>query len=201
MVFITHLFIGIFSGFTGLIPPGMLNMTTVRNSLVYGRGSGLKFALGASIVVIAQAALALSFASFFKSRPDILDQLSVAAIAIFLLLSVYFFWLARKTQHFNPKATKKNFIISGMLMSLINMLAIPYYLGLSTYWNAKSYLILEQPYIALFVIGCSLGAFALFTVYAYFAEVIERRASFIAKNINYILSLLFVVLAILAFFR
>ena len=41
-----------------------------------------------------------------------------------------------------------------------------------------------------------LGAFSLFSIYATFAEVIAKKAQFIAKNINYILAGLFVVLAI-----
>ena len=57
---------------------------------------------------------------------------------------------------------------------------------------------MEQPYISIFVAGAFLGTFALFSVYIQFAKIIEKRVQFIARNINYVLSILFFVLSILA---
>ena len=89
----------------------------------------------------------------------------------------------------------------GMLMSTMNMLAIPFYLVLSSVLENRGMLITEQPFINLFVTGVFLGAFALFMTYVRFADVIQKRAQFIARNINYILSALFFVLGILTFFK
>ena len=98
----------------------------------------------------------------------------------------------------NPKATneKNNFFVKGILMSSINMLAIPFYLGISIYLSSKDKIIMEQPYILLFVFGASLGSFLIFYTYMVFAKIINDKVSFIAKNINLILSLLFFGLAI-----
>ncbi len=57
---------------------------------------------------------------------------------------------------------------------------------------------MEQPYISFFVAGAFLGTVALFAVYIQFAKIIETRVQFIARNINYVLSVLFFVLSILA---
>ena len=83
-------------------------------------------------------------------------------------------------------------------MSTMNMLSIPFYLVLSSVLESKGYLIMEQPYISLFVLGVFLGALSLFLIYVRFALIIQKRAQFIASNINYILSLLFFILGILA---
>ena len=56
---------------------------------------------------------------------------------------------------------------------------------------------MNQPYISIFVIGVFLGALSLFVVYVLFAALIESKAQFIARNINYILSVLFLGLGIL----
>ena len=80
-------------------------------------------------------------------------------------------------------------------MSSLNMLAIPFYLAMATLAESKGWMQIEQPFASIYVIGAVLGAFSLFAIYATFAEMIAKRAQFIAKNINYILSILFIVLA------
>ena len=88
-----------------------------------------------------------------------------------------------------------------MLMSSMNMLSIPFYLVLTSVLESKGLLQTEQPYINIFVSGVFLGAFSLFIVYVRFAGIIQKRARFIARNINYILSVLFLALGILTLIK
>jgi len=180
----------------GLISPGMLNMTALKISMNTGKIEGLKFSIGASLVVFFQAGIALYFADYFTNNPKVIAILKIAAVFIFFALAVFFFMLSKKD--LNPKATneKNNFFVKGILMSSINMLAIPFYLGISIYLSSKDKIIMEQPYILLFVFGASLGSFLIFYTYMVFAKIINDKVSFIAKNINLILSLLFFGLAI-----
>ena len=83
-----------------------------------------------------------------------------------------------------------------MGMSSLNMLAVPFYLGMAKLGEANWNMILDIPYSLIYVAGAVLGAFSLFSIYATFASVIAKKAAFIAKNINYILAGLFVILAI-----
>jgi len=66
---------------------------------------------------------------------------------------------------------------------------------------SENKIIIEQPYILLFVFGASLGSFLLFYTYIIFAKFIIKRVSFIAKNINLILSLLFLMLGCLTIIK
>ncbi len=196
MIYILHIFWGFVMAFLGLLAPGMLNMTAVRTSIENGRRSGIIFSAGAASVVFIQASIALIFANYLNHHPEIIEQLQMAGIFVFILLAIFFFLQAKKQFKAKGKANKNNIFFTGMLLSSMNMLAIPFYLGLSTYLSARGNLVLKQPYIILFVIGAVLGAFSLFATYTYFSNFIVRRAQFIAKNINYILSILFVLLAI-----
>jgi len=90
-----------------------------------------------------------------------------------------------------------NYMFKGIAKSSINMLAIPFYLGLSFYLTSIDKIILEQSFFLLFVIGVAVGSFLLFNTYIIFANLIKQRISFIAKNINILLSILFFVLGIL----
>ena len=201
MDYLSHIFFGFIMAFAGLVPPGMLNMTAVRTSIEKGRKAGISFAAGAASVVFIQASIALIFANYLNNHPEILEKLKIAGIVVFVLLAVFFFIQARKKFKAEGKEKKGNYFVTGMLMSSMNMLAIPFYLGLSAFLGSKGQLILEQPYITIFVIGAVLGAFTLFASYSYFANIIVKKAQFIASNINYILSALFVVLAITTFLK
>ena len=201
MQYISHFFLGFVMAFISLIPPGMLNMTAVRTKIEKSKKSALLFSLGAAIIVIPQAYIALAFAKYFAKHPEIIDQLTIAGIVVLFVLSIFFFFLARKKFKGEGKKRKGNFLFIGMFMSTMNMLAIPFYLVLSAVLEKKGLLIMSQPYISIFVAGVFLGAFALFSLYVYFASFIEKRAQFIARNINYILSILFFVLGILTLYK
>lgn len=182
--------------YIGLLPPGMLNMTTVRTTIEKGSRAGLLFALGAASVVLIQASVALIGANYLNKNPEVIESLKVAGVVVFMLLAIFFFIQARKKFKAEGKEKQGNFFFTGLFMSSINMLAIPFYFGWSAVFSAKGWLIMEQPYILIFVIGAMLGAFALLLTYSGFANVIVKRAQFIARNINYILSVVFVFLGI-----
>ena len=201
MQYISHFLLGFVMAFISLILPGMLNMTAVRTKIEKDQRSALLFALGAAIVVIPQVYIALAFANYFVKNPEVIENLTLAGIVVLFVLSVVFFFQARKKFRGEGKKEKGNFLLMGILMSSVNMLVIPYYLVLSSVLEAKGLLAMKQPFISIFVAGVFLGALALFTVYVLFASVIEKKAQFIAKNINYILSLLFLILGIMTLIK
>jgi len=201
MAYLSHIALGFVMAFLSLIPPGMLNMTAVKTSLQKGKNEGIWFSLGAAMVVIPQAFIALVFAKYFAENPQVVERLEIAGIIVLFVLSFVFFKQARKKfKGEGGKREGKSFLL-GMLMSGMNMLAIPFYLVLSSVLENRGLLQTEQPYIILFVSGVFLGAFSLFFLYASFAQIIQKKAQFIARNINYILSLLFLVLGILTLIK
>ena len=194
MTILLPFFVGFLGAYIGLLAPGMLNMTAVQTSLEHGRAAGLKFAAGAASVVSVQSYLALTFAKFLIANPDVVDYLQIAAIFVLFGLSIFFFMHARKNIKAKGKSKGHRQFFSGMAMSSLNMLAIPFYLGVATIAEVEGWVQFKQPDIAAFVVGAMLGDFTLFATYTSFANVINKRATFIAVNINYILSGLFVVL-------
>ncbi|MGB5243830.1 MAG: LysE family transporter [Lutimonas sp.] len=196
MDFVQHLFIGFFMAFAGLLPPGMLNMTAMKTAVSVNKKAGFLFSLGAALLVIPQAFIALYFANYFAQHPEIIDNLSFVGVIVLFLLSGFFFWLARRKNSKESKVQSGNFFFMGMLMSMLNMLAIPYYLVYSTLLEARDLLVLERNYILFFVFGAFLGAFSLFTLFVLLSDVLIKRAKYIARNLNYLLSILFFFLAI-----
>lgn len=196
MDYIVHIFYGVLMAYFGLISPGMLNMTALKIRMENGTSNSLKFAFGAALIVFVQAGIALYFADYFIKNPEVIERLKMAGVVVFFILSIFFYYLSRK--ELNPKTsnTKGNYFLKGIGMSSINMLGIPFYLGISIFLAAENKILIEQPFILLFVIGASIGSFLLFSTYIVFANIIIKKVSFIAKNINVILSLLFLALGV-----
>lgn len=197
MNYLVHILLGYAMAFVGVLPPGMLNMTAMKTAISVNKKAGLLYGLGAAIIVVLQSFAALYFAGFFARHPEIIENLSIAGVVVLFLLSFFFLWQARRKTSRESKIKRGNYFLIGMVMSALNMLAIPYYLIYSTILEAKGYLILEKWHIVFFVIGAFLGAFSIFTLYALLSGVLVSRVRFIAKNINYILGLLFLTLGIL----
>lgn len=196
MDYIIPLIIGFLAAFIGLLAPSMLNMTAARTSIEKGRSAGIQFAAGAASVVFIQAFIAVTFAKYLVAHPEVITQLKTAAIFVLFGLSIFFFMQARKKFKAEGKQKKGSSFITGLGMSSLNMLAIPFYLAMATLAESKGWMEIVQPYSTIYVVGAVLGAFSLFATYATFADIIAKKAQFIAKNINYILSVLFIALAI-----
>ena len=201
MGYIIHVFYGVVMAYFGLISPGMLNMTALKIRINVGKIESLKFSLGASIIVFFQAGIALFFADYFTKNPQIIEILKIAGVFVFFALAVFFFLLSRKKITTTNDSENKNYFMRGLIMSSVNMLAIPFYLGVSIYLVSVNKIIIIQPYIFLFVIGAVIGSFLIFYTYIVLAKIIIKKLTFIATNINIILSILFFLLGILTLIK
>ena len=196
MELLQTVFLAILVAFLGFSPPGMLNMTALKISLEHHRGQALRFVLGASSVIFIQALIAVTFAKFLAKNPELIHYLTYAAIGVFLLLAFFFYRQARRKVQIQLKEGGTQSYWAGFSMAWMNMLGVPFFLGYSTILEAKGILKTQAPHNWLFAFGAMAGAFLLFMLYVSFAGVIQRRVQFIARNINYILSLLFLLLSL-----
>lgn len=183
----------------GFVPPGMMNMTIVKVALEQSKKKAMQFMLGTLTILFVQAFVAVSFSQFLTENPTIIQVLSYLAIVVFLLLSFMFY---KNAQAKNVKQGLANgTFFSGIKMASINMLAIPFFLTNSIILKANKLFFNSLQNNFLFAFGAVFGCFLVFFSYMLLANFIQRRAVFVAKNINYILSILFLFLAILASYK
>lgn len=197
MEYLHTFLLAVLVAFVGFMPPGMINMTSMKVSLEHHRREAVLFVAGAVTVILLQSFIAVTFAKYLAHNPYIIQYLTYAAIVIFLGLAFLFYRQARQQVRMQLKERKQNGYLAGMAMSSMNMLAIPFFLGYSTLLEAKGWLMLEPPHNYVFSLGAMAGSFLLFFIYILFAEYIHKRVQFLARNINYILSLLFLTLALI----
>ena len=190
MNIVTSLFLGFFTAFIGIIPPGLINMTAAKVNLKEGKRNAMWFVLGAILVIFFQSFFAILFAKIINRRPDLVTLLREVGLGIFATLTLYFLVLAKKpkdkTRKFK-KNSKTNRFFMGMLLSGLNFLPIPYYVFVSVTLASFKLFSFDTTSIFIFVNGVILGSFLVFYCYISFFNKIENKTDYVTKNMNTII--------------
>ena len=190
MNIVTSLFLGFFTAFIGIIPPGLINMTAAKVNLKEGKRNAMWFVLGAILVIFFQSFFAILFAKIINRRPDLVTLLREVGLGIFATLTLYFLVLAKKpkdkTRKFK-KNSKTNRFFMGMLLSGLNFLPIPYYVFVSVTLASFKLFSFDTTSIFIVVNGVLLGSFLVFYCYISFFNKIENKTDYVTKNMNTII--------------
>ncbi|MFL9845469.1 lysine transporter LysE [Flavobacterium rhizosphaerae] len=206
MYIILPVVFGFLSSFLTTLMPGLLNITAAKICLKEGRSNAVIFSVGAACTVFVQAFIAVSFAKFIFSRPDIIYILQEAGIVIFALLSVFFFFIAKKPKQnpdseiVNTRSGTGNFFL-GVMLSALNLFPIPFYVAISIWLSQADYFNFDTLYIFLYVSGAMIGAFASFYVYVLFFRRFEDKAAFFLRNSNYFIGSITALIVVLTILR
>lgn len=204
MNLVTSLFLGFFTAFIGIIPPGLINMTAAKVNLKEGKKSAVWFVLGAVTVIFFQAYLAILFAQFIDARPEIVVLLREVGFGIFTILSIYFLWIAKAPKIKKGKIKKKSkttrFFL-GMLLSVLNFFPIPYYVLVSITLASYKLFSFDTSSILVFVSGVVLGSFLVFYCYIIFFKKIENKTDFLMANMNKIIGSITGLISIITLFN
>ncbi len=193
-------FIGLIVALVGVIPPGLLNMTAAKISLKEGYSRGIVFSIGVSITVIAQTYVAVLFARYLSNHPDIVDILQRVALVIFVLISVYFLFIAKeraKPQDEINNRSKKSRFFFGMFLSALNVFPIPYQAYMSITLASFGLMDLDLTSITSYVAGAAMGTFVMLYIYIFFFDKIKSQRLTSQKNMNYSIGLITAVIALI----
>jgi threonine/homoserine/homoserine lactone efflux protein len=181
-------FLGLIIAFIGVIPPGLLNMTAAKISLKDGYARGVMFSVGVCVVVMVQTYIAAIFARYISNHQDIIEILQRVAFVVFVLITVYFLLIAKKKQKLqvdtNIKSKHSRFF-QGMLLSVINVLPIPYQAYMTTTLATIGWLSFDQTMIISYVAGAAMGTFVMLYMYIFFFDRIKGKNVTSQKNMNY----------------
>ena len=171
-------------------------MTALKVCMERGLSAGLKFCLGACITIFLQAWVAVAFAGYLNKHTSILSLLKGASVFIFLLLAIVFYFQAIRKKNKQARSDQGKPILLGMGIAAMNLLNIPFYLAAGTVLEGSQYIEIYFPVYFFFIGGLTLGSGAALLCYVYGAKWILLRAKFFTRHLNYFLSGLFLVLAI-----
>lgn len=192
-----------FAALLGVIPPGLVNMTVAKTCVEHGKKNGLYVAIGASIVVLLQALVAVLLAKYIFDNPFIRNILLRTGLVIFLLLSVFFYVKARRDPHIetHSKTPVNRSIFKGMLIALLNVFPIPYFVAVGAAINVGGDLSYDWFLIITFVLAASLGTFTTLYFYVLSFLRIEDKTEVFSKYSNYFMAALMFILVIITVIR
>ncbi len=194
-----HCFLGFITSFLGTIFPSMLSMTTVKIGIKSNKKKAVSFAAGVSTVVIAQAYIAVAFSKILLSDPVYLQSLQKFGIIVFFGVSIFFFREGIRSKKGISGASERKVkgYVTGLLFSLLNMFAIPFYVGVTSSLVMLHWYEFDAINNLSFVIGSALGTFSLLFLYASIAKRIEKRMIWLSERMDFMLGSVTALAAIL----
>ncbi len=161
---------GFIFSFIGSIPPGSLNLTVLQLSLEKKISIALRFALAVSIIEYPYTWIGVHFQYLISSSPVVVENFQLIAAIVMTALGVYNLWPTRTPTGFAKKFNESGFR-RGIVLSILNPMAIPYWMGFTAYLKAQGWIDLATPgLLHSYVLGTAIGAMALLTLLVFFAQ-------------------------------
>ncbi|SDT00084.1 LysE family transporter [Winogradskyella sediminis] len=199
MNFFVCLGLGFIVATSGSIVPSYLNLTVVKYSLKSGKIAAFFLIGGFATVLFFQANIGAYFSDVLMKNSEYITFIQKIGSVILMLLSINFFRL-----HFNSKGGKKKIEIkkskaylSGIGLSLLNTIAIPFYFTSISLLISLNYFEYSLQNSLYFSIGSTLGSFTLYALHAIVANKIEHKLNAIADKMNLILGCLTAMVSII----
>ncbi len=192
-----------FAAFIGVVPPGLVNMTVAKTCVEKGKKSGFYVAIGAGIVILIQAFIAVMLAQYIFDHPIVKRMILRAGLVVFCILAIYFFIQAKNRKgikHKEDKATAHS-LFKGMLIAALNVFPIPYFVALAGAMDLSRGMDYDWSLNISFAVAACLGSFTSLYLYAILFDKIEKKAESFAKFSNYFMAGLMLVLIIVALIR
>lgn len=196
LIMILLFLVGFFSSFLGYTPPSVLNMTALKVRLNTNKSSFNSFVFGALFIIVFQAYLSFYITNYISNNQLILIFLKKVGILVLLSLSIYFFWLNKKEKKKRGKLQIKKPFISGIILSSLNMFAIPFFCGIITLLTSFKLIDFSLTSILFFTSGCLIGAYLILFLYGKYAFKIQQKTGKLTYQLNLVLSLLTAVVAL-----
>jgi threonine/homoserine/homoserine lactone efflux protein len=171
--------IGLAFSFMGSIPPGTLNLCVLQLGLEHKVAAALRFALAVSIVEYPYAWVAVVFEDWLTSSPAITRNFQLITAAVMLVLGVFTLLSSLKPTAFSVRFNASGFR-RGIVLSVLNPMAIPFWIGITAYLKAQGWITLSTPgHVHSYVAGTSVGAMLLLTLFALLAR---RLSGYITQS-------------------
>ena len=148
-------------------------------------------AAAAAIVEYFYAWIAVRFELLITSSPTIVTNMQLITAIVMTTLGLLTI-RASSAPSDTPKPMHQNGFIKGLMLGLLNPLAIPYWTGATAYFKSQGWIDLNSSFgLHSYLLGVSLGVFTLLALVAFGARRLARfmldRTSVIRKIPGFLL--------------
>ena len=193
---------GFVFSFLGSIPPGTLNLSVIQLSLEGHKTAALRFALAAALFEFPYAYAAVEFEQVVTSSPWVIGNFRLLAAVVMLILGLTNIIVhLRKVDMPEKISAKKSGFRKGAVLSILNPLAIPFWIGVTAYLKNQEWISLPgYQQILIYISGISVGTFVLLVLLTLLGT---KLGPFFRQNklVNIIPGLVFLILGAYALFQ
>ena len=160
---------GLLISFLGSLPLGPLNLFTTYVSVSKGAGAGFAFAAGCILAELIFVRLAVISMGWISQRQQLFKVLEWITILIILLLAVYSFIAAYQRTGFSSAmpANLEFPFWSGVAISALDPMKIPFWFLWSSFLLGKKILIPERDFYNYYTAGIGVGSLLGFMIFIY----------------------------------
>lgn len=193
-------FLGTFFSFIGSIPPGTLNLSVLQLGLEGKVKTALRFAVAVSIIEYPYTWIGVQFEAWITSSPVVIENFQLITAIVMVAIGVLNLWSAEKPTSFSQKFNESGFR-RGLILSILNPMAIPFWIGVTAYLKAQGWLNLSTVWLLhSYILGTSVGAMLLLTLFALMAKKLARYVKS-SKMVKRVPGFTLLVLGIYAFIK
>jgi threonine/homoserine/homoserine lactone efflux protein len=175
MIATLNFLIGFAFSFIGSIPPGTINLTIVQLGLEKKINIAWRFAFAASIMEYPYAWVAVEFAEMITSSPLLVENMQLITAIVMTLLGVITIWSSNRPTKISTKLSESGYM-RGIILSILNPLAIPFWVGATAYLVSLDWIELSTPVrLHSYLIAICLGTFVILILLAYLAKKVVSR--------------------------
>jgi threonine/homoserine/homoserine lactone efflux protein len=200
MIAAINFILAFFFSFIGTIPPGTINLTCIQLGLEKKMNVAWRFSITAAVMEYPYAWIAVEFAEWITSSPVVVENMQLITAVAMTVIGLLTLWSANKPSTFSTKLSNSGYL-RGFILSVLNPLAIPFWVGTTAYLNSLHWIDLSTPLrLHSYLLGVCLGTFAILIMLVYLAK---RVVSQFGQNswLNKIPGIALIILGIYAFIQ
>lgn len=167
-------FIGFVFSYLGSIPPGTINISTLQYALEGKKHSALVFGFAAAFVEFFYAGAAVKFQIFLTENTSTSDYFKWISGSVLLILGAYNLIKRKSQKAQNTTGEKRGALKKGLLLSLTNPMAMPFWLMVTAYLQSVGWLVVTDQNMLIYILGISMGTFALMITVTLIGEKFSR---------------------------
>jgi len=197
-------FWGLFISFVGTLPLGTLNVAAMQIGIQEGIKQAVYFSIGALIIEMVYVRISLVGIGWIRRRAHIMKMMEWITLLLILALAAGSFIAALKGGEGAKNIILQNSIhrfLLGLFMSAINPVQIPFWFGWSTILFAKNILGTSSAEFNIYISGIGIGTLGGFCVFIFGGAYLFQHISDAGKYINWVIGFIFLITALIQFWK
>ena len=195
--------VGLLVSFLGTLPLSALNVTAMQISTRESIRAGVRFSLGVAVVEVVYLRTALQAMGWVMQHQTLFYWLGWVTVAMLVALAVVTFIAA-----FHPKTrpnplfnNKMNRFVLGGMMSGLNPVQIPFWVGWSTYLLTNRVLLPRANEFNAFTVGGGLGTLIALAIFIWGGNFVIQKLNANQQKLDIFVGCVFVLTALIQTYK